>query len=156
MIEERIASLLSEKFKEEEFADCFLIEVRHNRQKVEVFLDSDTGITFGTCQKVSRYLESHIDEGGWLGEKYVLEVSSPGVSRPLVMLRQYPKHIGRQVEVTAAGGAVHSGRLIAVDGELITIEEKVRKKEGSRKKTEVVQTAIPFAEIEKTVVKVSF
>lgn len=156
MIEEKIKALLSEKFSEEAFSDCFLIGINHSNKKLEVFIDSDTGVTFETCKKVSRFLEHHIDEEGWLGEKYVLEVSSPGVGRPLMLKRQYPKHIGRKVEVTLEAGGSHAGTLLAVGEDRITIEEKVRTREGKRKKTELVRTEIPFESIKKAVVKVTF
>lgn len=156
MIEEHITDLLEAKFREAEFADCFLIEIKHTNKKLEVFIDSDTGVTFEKCQKISRYLEQHIDEEGWLGEKYVLEVSSPGVSRPLQVQRQYRRNVGRKVEVALVDGTKKSGVMLAVDDHGITIEEKVRIQEGKKKKTEVVQTVIPFDAIRKTVVKVSF
>lgn len=156
MIERKIEALLEEKFKEDAFSDCFLIEVKHNNNKVEVFIDSDTGVTFDTCRKVSRFLEHHIEEEGWLGEKYVLEVSSPGVGRPLQKKRQYPKNIGRKLEIHVKEGKPHTGTLIAVDEMSVTIEEKVRKKEGKRKKTEIVKHNIPFNAIKKAVVKISF
>ena len=100
MVESKIESLLEVKFQEEEFTDCFLIEVKlHANKKLDVFIDSDAGVTFEKCQKISRYLEQYLDEEGWLGDSYVLEVSSPGISRPLKLLRQYPRNIGRKVEV---------------------------------------------------------
>ncbi len=156
MIEEHITDLLEVKFQEAEFSDCFLIEIKHTNKKLEVFIDSDTGVTFEKCQKISRYLEQHIDEEGWLGEKYVLEVSSPGVSRPLTVWRQYPRNIGRKVEVTLNDGLKKTGVLLAVAEQEITIEEKIRIQEGKKKKTKVVQTPVPFDAIRKTVVKISF
>lgn len=157
MVESKIASLLDEKFQEEGFTDCFLIEVKlHAGNKLEVFIDSDTGITFEKCQKISRYLEPHLDEERWLGDDYVLEVSSPGISRPLKLRRQYPRNIGRQVEVSLRDGSKKEGLLLAVNDEGITIEEKMRVKEGKRRKTLVIQTKIPFEDIKKTVVKISF
>lgn len=156
MIEEKINALLSEKFSEEAFSDCFLIGIKHSNKKLEVFIDSDTGVTFDTCRQVSRFLEHHIEQEGWLGEKYVLEVSSPGVDRPLILKRQYPKHVGRKLEVTLEAGASHTGTLVAVSEEHISIEEKVRVKEGKRKKTEVIRTEIPFESIKKAVVKITF
>ena len=156
MIEKQIESLLSEKFSEEAFSDCFPIDIKHTNKKLEVFIDSDTGITFEKCQKISRYLEQYLDEERWLGENYVLEVSSPGVSRPLKFQRQYPKHVGRKLEVSLEEGPSHTGTLVAVDETGITIEEKVRKKEGKRKKTELVRTEIPFEAIKKAIVKTSF
>jgi ribosome maturation factor RimP len=157
MVEEKIADLLDEKFKEEDFADCFLIEIKlHEHNKLDVFVDADSGITFEKCQKLSRYLESYLDTEGWLGPKYVLEVSSPGLSRPLKLKRQYRKNIGRKVEVTTADGASRTGDLVAVTDESITLEEKVRVKEGKRNKTTLVQTEIPYENIKKTIVQVTF
>lgn len=157
MIEEKIAFLLQTLWDEPEFADCFLLEAKlHANNKLEVFLDSDTGITFDKCQKVSRFIEQHIDENGWLGEKYTLEVSSPGVSRPLQLARQYPKHIGRKLEVTLKNGDVKSGKLQEVTDNAFTIEEEVKVKEGKKNRRELVQTVVSFDEVKKAIVKVSF
>ena len=132
-IEIKIAQLLSELLEGEAFSDCFLLEAKlHANQKVEVFLDSDTGITFDKCQRISRYLEQHIDENGWLGEKYTLEVSSPGVSRPLTLLRQYPKHLGRKLEITQTDKTVKTGKLLQVLDNAIVLEEEVKTKEGKK------------------------
>jgi len=96
---EQIIALLDKKFEEEDFNDCFLVEAHHNNSKLELFIDSDSNITFTKCRKISRYLESFIDENGWLGEKYTLDVSSPGITRPLKFKRQYVKNIGRKMEI---------------------------------------------------------
>lgn len=156
MITDRIESLLAAKFEEDAFSGCFLIEVRQQNKKLEVFIDSDGGITFDTCQQVSRYLEQHIDEGGWLGDDYILEVSSPGVGRPLILRRQYPRNIGRRIELTLAGGEVRTGVLTEVGEADITIEEMVRRKEGKKNIAEQVRTAIPFEAIKKAVIKITF
>jgi ribosome maturation factor RimP len=86
----------------------------------------------------------------------MLDVSSPGISRPLVFLRQYPRNVGRTVEVTLADHSVHKGILIAADTETITVEEKVTLLENGKKKKTTVQTVIPFNNIHSTVVKVTF
>jgi len=154
---EHIERLLAEKFQEEAFADCFLIEIKlSGNNKMEVFVDADSGITFEKCQHLSRYLEQYIDENNWLGERYTLEVSSPGVGRPLVQLRQYPRNIGRTVEVTLEGGKVCKGTLSAVNPEHIVITEEVKSKEGKKTKKEKIETVIPFSHILKTIVKISF
>ena len=95
---DKLVELLEEKFQEEAFAHLFLIELNHKPNDViEVFLDSDNSVTYEYCVKVSRYLEQHIEENGWLGEKYTLDVSSAGVGKPLKLKRQYVKNIGREV-----------------------------------------------------------
>ena len=157
MIEERIETLLQQKFQEDAFQDCFLVEIKfHPNNKLEVFIDSDTGITFNTCRQISRYLEAEIDTNNWLGPKYVLEVSSPGISRPLKLPRQYRKNIGRKLKVKLLEGGEQAGHLIQVEENHIVLEDKVRVKEGKKKVTKTIQTEIPFDQIKKAIVQVSF
>jgi ribosome maturation factor RimP len=157
VIEEKIQALLQEKFQEEAFADCFLLEIKAGtNKKIEVFLDSDSGITFDKCQKISRFLEEYIDANGWLGDTYTLEVSSPGVSRPLEQWRQYPRNLGRTLEITLQDKSVRSGVLTAVHPDHILLKEEIKTKEGKKTSTERVETAIPFAHIAKAIVKISF
>ncbi len=158
-VQEHILPLLESKFSEEGFEDCFLVELVFNDKikKLEVFIDADNGLAFDRCQKVSRYLESYIDEHNILGEKYILEVSSPGISRPLVFLRQYVKNVGRKVEVTMNDGTQIEGTLTHAGPEdNITLEYETKRKEGKKNiKEQIVQT-INLADIKKTIVKISF
>ena len=157
MVEQKITQLLEEKFKEPEFEDCYLVDLELSKgNKLNVFVDSDSGMSFKKCQRISRYLESHLDEKLWLGEKYILEVSSPGVDRPLKFLRQYHKNIGRTAEMTTVNGETKKGKIVAVNGEAISLESKERIKEGKKKKTVIVSTEIPFDQIEKTIIKITF
>ena len=156
MVERKIEKLLLEKFEEEEYADCFIIKIEQNNKKLQIFIDSDTNIGFPKCRKISRYLEEHIDENNWLGEKYTLEVSSPGIDRPLKFSRQYKKNIDRRLEVLTKEDEQINGILIEVNEEGIVLEYKVRIKEGKKKRTEIVQTPIAFENINRAIVKFSF
>ena len=156
MVERQIEKLLLEKFEEEEYSDCYIIEVMQNNKKLQVFIDSDSNIDFTKCRKISRYLEEHIEENKWMGEKYILEVSSPGIDRPLKFPRQYKKNIGRKMDVQTIEGEKYSGTLVEANDEGIKIEYKVRIKEGKKKRTEVIQTPIPFEKVKKAIVKFSF
>lgn len=157
-MEEKIIDLLNIKFKEPEFEDCFFLGIKRHEtnNKLEISIDSDTGVTFQNCQRISRYLETFIDENGWLGEKYVLEVCSPGAVAPLILPRQYPKHIGRKLEVKHKDGVVEEGKLTQVTEQGITIEYKTRRKEGKKKITEEVKSDILFSDIERAKIKLSF
>jgi len=151
-LEDKITALLKEKFQEEEFQDCFLVELNLTPNR-----KLDEGINFDTCRRVSRHLEAHLDSEQWLGPKYTLEVSSPGVSRPLKLWRQYPKNIGRQVEVSLIHEEkTRKGKLKDVQDDWIVIEEVHTVKQGKKKTKEPVEVEIPFDQIEKTIVKVSF
>lgn len=79
------------------------------------------GITLEDCTRVSRALEAALDERHDLSERYVLEVSSPGVERPLIRDRDFRRFTGQEV-------AVHSRKPIhgsakRVEGELIGLQE---------------------------------
>lgn len=156
-IEEKLNTLLTAKFQEEDFKDCFLVDFElPTPTRLEVFIDSDSGITFDKCRKISRYLEAVIEEENWFGEKYTLDVSSPGLYRPLKLKRQYFKNIGRKLKVKVKEGSEQKGTLIKVDENSITLEEKVRVKEGKKKVSKLVQTELAFEDIKKTLVVISF
>ena len=157
-IEGRITGLLEQKFHEEEFNDCFLVEINLTKSnKLQVFVDSDNGIDLRKCKRISRYLEEYLDTGLWLGEKYTLEVSSPGVARPLKLKRQYKKNIGREFSIELLDNeAKQEGKLIEVNDEEITLQKEVVEKVGKKKVKSIQETLIPFEKISKALVKISF
>jgi ribosome maturation factor RimP len=154
----RIAQLLEEKYATDEaFNDCFTVDIELKPgNRLFVFADSDSGMSFEKCQKISRYLEQFLDANGWLGDKYVLEVSSPGIGRPLKFLRQYRNNIGRNLLVTLLDKTQQEGTLSAAEESQITLKQTVIEREGKKKKEVEVETAIPFEKIEKAVVKLPF
>jgi len=157
VVETQLIALLAQKFEEEDFRDCFLVDISLSpSKKLEVLVDTDSGITLDRCKKISRWLEAHLDESGWLGDTYALEVSSPGVGRPLKLVRQFRQNIGRTVETSLKSGVVQSGKLIAASDDDFTIEYLTTVKEGKKNKKETIQTVLPFGEVTKTIVKISF
>jgi|GEM_PF-119155 len=156
-MEEHITKMLEDLFAaDESFADCYVVEVNQTNTRLEIFVDADSGMTFRKCQQMSRHVEAYLDEEQPLGEKYTLNVSSPGVDRPLKFQRQYVKNVGRNMKVKTTAGEEHEGKMIAAEDDAITLEAKVRIKEGKRKKTVVQQTKIAYADISKAIVKISF
>lgn len=158
-IEEHILPLLEQKFSEPGFEDCFLVEiVFHDVQnKVEVFIDADNGLSFDRCQKVSRHLEAYLDENNIIGEQYILEVSSPGISRPLTFLRQYKKNIGRKLQITLRDDSKYEGTLVSAgDDDVITIHYISKRKEGKKNIKEEINQDIKLEDIKKSIVKISF
>ena len=174
MIENRIEELLLEKFKEDEFKDCFLIEINMTSKKtIEIILDADDGLTLEKCQRISRYIENYLDTELPMGDDYTIEVSSPGVARPLIYQRQYPKHIGRTLQITChpeklnvepntegvspnPEGVKIEGKLLSIDNQEITLEFEEIRKEGKKKIKETIQKVIPFEKINKAFVKLAF
>jgi len=79
------------------------------------------GVTVDDCAKVSRALESWLDDHENMPERYVLEVSSPGVDRPLMRGRDFERFRGEQVAIK--GHDVLAGRARRLEGELLGLEE---------------------------------
>lgn len=66
---------------------------------LEVFVDTDKGITADECAEVSRSLSAEIERQSIFTGRYRIEVSSPGLERPLKLERQFRKNIGRQLKI---------------------------------------------------------
>ncbi len=126
--------------------------------RVEIFLDADQGVDLALCRRISRGLEEKLDETQLLGEKYTLEISSPGPSRPLTNPRQFPKHLGRTLEVqTEDAETTITGTLAEVtDERLVLTEQVVRRDEKNKKIKEELRHEIPFANLRGATVQFSF
>ncbi len=146
----KIESIVEQRLAEEDLNACYLVDTVHSGTKVQIFIDSDEGVSFGECQKLSRYIESVLDETLILGEKYVLEVSSPGIERPLKFLRQYPKNIGREIKSKLKDGSVIKGVLKEVKEEVLFIES-----EGKNKKESIINE-ITFDAVDSSKILISF
>jgi len=110
--------------------DLLLIEVtiRGDTQNrvIEIYIDSELGVSADTCAEVSRQIKELIDEQNVFPGKYRLEISSPGVDRPLKFLKQYSKHINRKFEVVYSVGETTnkiSAKLFKVDGEDLSFSD---------------------------------
>ena len=90
-----------------------------NRPLVQVRIDCPPRrVTVEDCSRVSRALEAWLDaegaQGGPLGRRYVLEVSSPGIERPVRWHRHWVQFVGRDVNVKLAGIGRVRARIVSV------------------------------------------
>ena len=97
------------------------------RSVVRVVVDKDGGVTLDDVADASRALGDALDaadlaEPGLLGESYVLEVSSPGVDRPLTAPRHWRRNAGRLVNATLVGGAEATGRVMSADDDGVVLD----------------------------------
>ncbi|HTB52837.1 MAG TPA: hypothetical protein VK718_08685 [Ferruginibacter sp.] len=138
----------------EETEDTFLVSIKIKpTNNIKVFLDADNGLSIDKCTKINRAMYRTIEEKGWYPDgNFSLEVSSPGIEEPLLLLRQYKKNIGRPVEVILTDGTIKEGKLLDADEKTITIEQTI----GKGKKAIVQITAVPFEEIKQTKVQIVF
>ncbi len=149
----QLTSHLDKVLKEEDFNDCFLINIERNESKVQVFIDADNGMTFENCRKISRLLEAFLDESLIMGEKYTLEVSSPGASAPLKLLRQYQQHVGRKIKISLLDEEKEiEGVFTGMKDNLIFVHSESGK---GKKKIEEDHT-IEFEKIDKSYILLAF
>ena len=93
-----------------------------NRPLVQVRIDCPPrNVTVEDCSQVSRALEQWLDAGGPLGTKYVLEVSSPGIERPVRWHRHWVQFVGRDVNVKLAGVGRVRARIVSVPDEATVV-----------------------------------
>jgi len=90
-------------------------------RRLSVKIDGDQGVNIDACATLNRSLGKLIDEHGWQGP-IVLEVGSPGAEAPLVLSRQYPQHLGRQLKITQINGAMFMGTLMEADASKLVLK----------------------------------
>ncbi|HLZ16274.1 MAG TPA: hypothetical protein VKQ08_04515 [Cyclobacteriaceae bacterium] len=131
----------------------FLVDAvvsKHKPWKFTLILDGDQGITIDDCAAVSRSINESLETE--VPDPYTLEVSTPGLDHPLKLTRQYRKNIGRGLKVVKKDKGVVNGELKEVTEEKIVVAIA----SGQGKKMELKNSEIPFVEIEKAFVTVSF
>jgi ribosome maturation factor RimP len=93
------------------------------RRLLRVVVDSDRGVSLDDAATISRRLSAVLDAAPVMGDfPYTLEVSSPGVDRPLTDPRHWRRAVGRLVKVTAADAGPISGRVLAADSDGVTLD----------------------------------
>jgi len=111
--------------------DAFIVDfhIVHGGQGkvIQFFVDTDTGITIGQCTELNRNIGEALELQNVIPNSYVLEVSSPDITKPLKLLRQYRKNIGRQFRLRCRknDGVVEIvAKLSEIEGDILTFTTK--------------------------------
>jgi ribosome maturation factor RimP len=100
------------------------------RRLLRVVVDSDRGVSLDDAAVVSRELSAALDTAAVMGDfPYTLEVSSPGVDRPLTDRRHWRRAVGRLVRVPVADSGPVGGRIVSADADGVTLDV-----EGARRR----------------------
>lgn len=93
---------------------------------LRAYIDKPGGIAVDDCEVISRALSDQLDEEDFIEESYILEVSSPGLDRPLKKEKDFARSIGQEVELRTYRAVNRqkefTGILSAYDKESITLE----------------------------------
>jgi len=92
---------------------------------VRLFIDKEGGVTVEDCADVSRQVSAVLDVEDPIADKYNLEVSSPGLDRPLFTLNQFERYLGQEIllhlRILVADRRKWQGQLAKIENDMITL-----------------------------------
>ncbi|MEP7323486.1 MAG: ribosome assembly cofactor RimP [Saprospiraceae bacterium] len=153
-LEETVREWLEEKLTEESFSGVYVVDIFRTPHKLEIYLDSDGKLDLEKCSRISRWLGHKLELADLIPEKYILEVSSTGLDRPLKLHRQYIKNIGRDVSVHLKNGTLIEGNLAEVKEDMIIISQEIIERENKKKVKKTINTIILNEDILKTFIQI--
>ena len=121
-----------EKIAEEILAntDYELVDVEYVKDRdwfLRVYIDKEGGIGLDDCQEVSGLLDEKLEELNIINDRYILEVSSPGLDRALKKEKDFKREMGKVVDITLYkaidGEKMITGKLTGYTKDIITIDE---------------------------------
>ena len=145
----QVIELLGEEFARAGYEiEDVLIDPRAHPPRITVIADGDTALDLDTVATLSRSASSLLDGLGGSADNYVLEVSSPGVERPLTSEKHFRRARGRKVELSLTDASQLTGRVGETRSDAVALVVRDGRDWAVRE--------IPLAEIVKAVVQVEF
>ena len=116
---------------------------------VTCIVDGDVSLNLDQVTSVSRVISELLDEAVFMGETpFTLEVTSPGVDRPLTQPRHFAKNADRLLKIVKVDGSEVSGRILSNTDHSVTLTVTLKK--------EVTEQTVPLADIKRAVVEIEF
>lgn len=149
-IESRTEQLVQPIIDENHFE---LVDVEYVKEGanwyLRVYADKEGGIDINDCVMISRALEVKLDEEDFIEDAYILEVSSPGLSRPLKKDKDFERNLGKDIELKLYQAVEKQkeweGTLVAYDEHSITIQlEDEKEMTFARNDLALVRLALDF------------
>jgi len=145
-IEDRVRRMVEDLVRGSELE---LVEVTFTREGrrtfLRVFIHRDGGITLADCQSLSERLDLALEVEDFIPDAYTLEVSSPGVNRPLVTRRDFERNIGRLARISTTEVLDERKRFL---GRIQEVDDRELTLEGSRKTWHIPLESIAKAKLE--------
>lgn len=153
---ERVRKLAQERIDELD-SGLFIVEIRISpSSSIQLELDKEEGyVSIDECVSVSRNIEHNLDREK---QDFELHVSSAGLDKPLRVIEQYRKNLGKEVVVLRHDGEKMKGKMLEVtDKEIVLENTRKERVEGKKKKVEIIeQVTWPMSEIKETKIVISF
>jgi len=148
-IVDRVKELIAGYLEEH---DIELVDIVYRREQegmvLRLLADTPQGITIKECEDLNSYLGETLDKEDIIADHYIIEVSSPGLDRPIVTDRDFARSMSKELEISLyepiAGKRRHDGKLVEADKDNIAIDS------GG------VRITLPRNKIAKAVLKIEF
>ena len=149
-LKDQISELISPALQQ---AGYFLEDVNlvtpGNHRIVTVIVDGESALNLDQVTVASKLVSELMDEAPFMGETpFTLEVTSPGIDRPLTLPRHFAKNVTRLLKVTKADGEVVTGRIASNTDADVTLTVAVKK--------EAMEVVVALADIKRAVVEIEF
>ena len=116
---------------------------------VTCIVDGDASLNLDQVTSVSRVISELLDEATFMGETpFTLEVTSPGVDRPLTQPRHFAKNVDRLLKIIKLDGSEVTGRILSNTDQDVTLTVTVKK--------ETIEQIVSLSEIKRAVVEIEF
>ena len=146
--EEKAAALLEPIVQEQGFE---LVDVEYVKEGgtwyLRAYIDKEGGITIDDCELVSRAFSYVLDREDFIEDSYIMEVSSPGLGRPLKKEKDYERSMGKELEIrtyrAVDGQKEFYGILTAYDSNSVTVKEE-NGEEKTFRKNEIALIRLAF------------
>ena len=116
---------------------------------VTCIVDGDASLNLDQVTSVSRVISELLDEAAFMGETpFTLEVTSPGVDRPLTQPRHFAKNVDRLLKIIKLDGSEVTGRILSNTDQDVTLTVAVKK--------ETIEHTVSLSEIKRAVVEIEF
>jgi ribosome maturation factor RimP len=116
---------------------------------VTCIVDGDASLNLDQVTSVSRVISELLDEAAFMGETpFTLEVTSPGVDRPLTQPRHFAKNVDRLLKIIKLDGSEVTGRILSNTDTDVTLTVTVKK--------ETIEQTVSLTDIKRAVVEIEF
>ncbi|MEE1313940.1 MAG: ribosome maturation factor RimP [Lachnospiraceae bacterium] len=148
-IESRVESMVMPIIEEGKFE---LVDVEYVKEGANYYLriyaDKEGGINIDDCVTISRALEAKLDEDDFISDAYILEVSSPGLGRPLKKEKDFKRSIGKEIDIKLYKAInkqkEFTGVLMKYTEEDITLDIEGEEQTFARKDLALIRLALNF------------
>jgi len=151
--ESTIRALVAEKIEDTEYY-LLSVDIRPGNV-INVELESMGPVSISDCVDISRQIEHNLDREA---EDFSLQVSSPGLDKPLRDYRQYIKNIGRELKIKRQDDSEIQGELLKADTEKIEVKETKKVRVDGRSKKEIVEInhVLAYSDIKQAKIIITF